>query len=200
MEKNRLIIIISVVFVFLISIFGGIFYFMNHRSVVKEFDVAMIEREALEYNDLFDIKCDTKNVMASDDVVCTVMLNSMLQNYPFADDILEYVSFDYDLGNFLTLSDVSVKSPNREKIYDQFVLDKSVDGKIILKNMNDLSCSSSNDCRSVDRTFYSNVDNRRRVYVDSISDILFQFKFKVSEKATYSDVVSVNFPHVYFYS
>lgn len=207
MGKNKLISMIIILLLLLCSGIGIFYLVKGSNKKTKVFDTEMITNEALEYNNLFSIKCDnSKNLMAGDEVNCTVYLNPDLQNYYGIDDVLEYISFDYDLGNFLTLEDVVVESPNRVNAYKQFVLDKDSENKIILKNMNsrdlhkNVVCDDMNNCQVKGRSSYTITGSDKEVYVDSILDILFKFKFKISEDATFEDVINIYFPHVYVYS
>ena len=139
MEKNKLVIVISIIVVFLFGIGIGVFYFFsNHNKSTKVFDIAMIEKEAIPFDDLFYIDCnDNYDTVAGSEIICKVMINSTLKDYSIMDDVLEYISFEYDLGDFLSLEDISIMSPrNGNNTYHQFVLDVSEKKKVVLKNNN----------------------------------------------------------------
>ena len=210
MERKRFIGLLLIVFGFLFVIGIGVFIFLNFqkKEPVKEFDVDLIQKQAVAYDDMFRISCDkSKNIMAGDLVSCTVLLNPDLQNYPALSDTLEYISFDYNLGSFLKLKDVSIKSPYRTKTYSSFLLDNSVSNKIILKNMyqrdhhKDVLCDSDGDnCRISGRTSYTVTGGNREIYDDSIANLEFVFKFTLSKDVTYLDKIQFDIKNLYFYS
>ena len=211
MEKNKLVIVISIIVVFLFGIGIGVFYFFsNHNKSTKVFDIAMIEKEAIPFDDLFYIDCnDNYDTVAGSEIICKVMINSTLKDYSIMDDVLEYISFEYDLGDFLSLEDISIMSPrNGNNTYHQFVLDVSEKKKVVLKNNNqhdlhkNVVCSGDKEsCHYYGRTAsFFNDNSKKAIYDDSISNLLFQFKIKVSDKVKYSDVLKIRINNLYYYS
>ena len=212
MEKKRLIIISAIaVFVVLVLIVVGIliFNYYKEKNNVKVFDIEGIQKEATPYENLFVIQCDNASkVVAGDEITCNVSINSNLQDYSIMDDVLEYISFDYDLGKFLSLEDVSIKSPYHDNTYSQFVLDTSEDKKVVLKNNNrhdfhkNVVCDDNTEsCHLYGRTAFNSSNNSKKdIYDDSISNLIFQFKIKVSKKAKYSDVLKIRVHNLYYYS
>ena len=210
MEKKRLIIIssIGIGIVLLLTIVGIFIYqFFVNKGHVKEFDVDFIHQQAIPYDNLFRVKCDNVDeVKAGDELVCNVSISPDLQNYSIMDDVLEYISFDYELGEFLSLEDISIQSPYNNEIYNQFVFDTSEEKRVILKNNNQhdfhksVVCDDNGGCRIYGRTFFNVNESNKDIYYDSVSNVMFQFKIKVSDKATYLDPLKIRVHDLYIYA
>ena len=203
-KQVRISIIMSICIVGML--FSSFLPFFYHKSLDNasddDVDLNSLLSQAIHYDNLFQIKCNDENTLSGSEVVCNVSINPNLENFDTMGDILKYVSFRYELGDFISLEEISLKSRNGGKPYEGFSLDISKKNTVILKNTyyDDSYCNFDGDCRISGRSFSKFAGELKEVANDSIENVWFQFKFKISEKASYSEPLNFRIYDLFYYS